>query len=133
MSPVSRNPNLNFDLARYFLSAYATMRTKSSADFSRPEFPRTGSFFPWAVTDNGDTFVWIVDGHPDEWTVAIHSKDQSEEEMYRLSATGLLVSLLLKTVTSQILPTSFPSSGNSRQMFKAAEKAAAAGLGRPWK
>jgi hypothetical protein len=109
LSPISANNNLNFSKSEYFLSSYAVMKKEFPSDYPRPLFPSRGSFFPWAVTDNGETFVWIVEGTPTEWKVAIHSANQSEEEVYSLGAVDFLTRLLRKNIESRILPSQFPS------------------------
>ena len=110
LNPASQNPNINFETALYFQSAYKVMQESFPEDYPRPSYPERGSFFPWAVTDNGDSFVWIVDGEdPNRWSVCIHSDDQGEEEIYELRSVDLLECLLAKEIRSEILPESFPS------------------------
>lgn len=109
LNPASTNCHLNFDKSSYFLSSYRVMKEEFPDDYPRPPYPERDSFFPWAVTDNGETFVWIVSGTPIEWKVGIHSVDQSIEEIYSMGTVEFLISLLRKEVKSRILPSQFPS------------------------
>uniref|UniRef100_A0A0R3R5W4 SMI1_KNR4 domain-containing protein n=2 Tax=cellular organisms TaxID=131567 RepID=A0A0R3R5W4_9BILA len=84
--------------------AYAVMRQEFLSDYPRPDYPAEGSFLPWAVTDNGETFVWLVDGEPDSWKVAIHSSDQGEEEVYNFGCVEFILKLLSRDISSKILP-----------------------------
>lgn len=109
LNPESKNDNLNFDKAEYFLSSYSVMKQDYPKNYPRPQFPAEGSFFPWAVTDNGETFVWIVEGAPNDWKIAIQGVDQETEEVYEMSTIEFLVALLSKKIKSKILPEEFPS------------------------
>jgi hypothetical protein len=120
LDPFSKNPNLNFEKSKYFREAYAVMRKEFITDYPRPDYPANGSFFPWAVTDNGETFVWLVDGDPDSWKVAVHSSDQGEEEIYNFGCVEFLLKLLERGVSSKILPSQFPPVDLSKHTFTAA-------------
>ncbi len=109
LNPETPNTNINFEKSEYFITAYETMKDDFPHDFPRLRFPEQKSFFPWAVTDNGETLVWIVDGNPDEWKVAIHSVDQGEEELYDMNAITFLSSLLERKIKTFLLPSKFPS------------------------
>lgn len=93
------------------------MRKEFSSKYPRPDYPVKGSFLPWAVTDNGETFVWLVDGEPDLWTVAIHSSDQGEEEVYNFGCVEFLLKLLSRDISSKILPGQFPSIDLDKHFF----------------
>jgi hypothetical protein len=68
-------------------------------DYSRPSFPLKGSFLTWAITDNGDTFFWVIDGQPDEWIVGIHSRDPAEEEISGQNTSNFLFNLFSHQLT----------------------------------
>lgn len=109
LNPFSENENINFETSEYLIESYKVMQEEFPRDYIRPLYPKTGSFFPWAITDNGDSFGWIIDGEPNEWKVVIFSQDQGEEEVYNMSATELLYKLLITNVRSSLLPAEFPS------------------------
>ncbi len=79
----------------------------------RPTYPKGNSFFPWAITDNGDSFFWVIDGLSDEWVVGIHSPDQTEEEIYNLNMSTFLFKLLNKDIKSEILSPGWPLNSHS--------------------
>lgn len=107
-NPASKNRSLNGEAIRYFLSSYAELKQEFPADYTRPAFPTWNSFLPWAVTDNGDTLVWILDGDPaDNWKVGIMGADQVEEEISELGFVEFIVQLLDKKIVSSILPQQF--------------------------
>lgn len=120
LDPFSKNPNLNFEKSKYFLEAYAAMKRDFPMDYPRPGYPAKGSFFPWAVTDNGETFVWLVEGEPDSWKVAIHSSDQEKEEVHSFGCVELIWKLLSREVFSKNLPSQFPSGNGSNYFFESA-------------
>lgn len=121
LDPFSQNPNLNFEKSKYFLGAYAVMRQEFLLDYPRPNYPAEGSFLPWAVTDNGETFVWLVEGQPDSWRVAIHSSDQGDEEVYSCGCVAFLLKLLSRDISSKILPSQFPPADLDKHFFTAAD------------
>jgi hypothetical protein len=121
LDPFAKNPNLNFEKSEYFIDAYTVMKQEFISDYPRPKYPARGSFFPWAVTDNGETLVWLIDGEPDSWAVAIHSSDQSEEEIYNYGCVEFLFKLFSNEVSSKILPSQFLPTDPSMRIFKSAE------------
>ncbi|MDB4020369.1 SMI1/KNR4 family protein [Planktomarina temperata] len=107
-NPTSKNRSLNSEAIRYFQSSYEELKQDFPADYTRPTFPLLSSFLPWAVTDNGDTLVWIVDDGPaDKWRVGVMGSDQVEEEISELDFVEFVVDLLDKKVVSRILPKQF--------------------------
>lgn len=108
LDPLSKNSNLNFEKSKYFIEAYALLQKDFLSDYPRPEYPAQGSFLPWGVTDNGETFVWLVDGKPESWKIAIHSSDQGEEEVYDFGCVEFLLKMLKGGLSSRILPAQFP-------------------------
>ncbi|QDD88202.1 SMI1/KNR4 family protein [Pseudomonas oryzihabitans] len=121
LSPFSKNSNLNFEKSRYFREAYLVMQQDFPLDYPRPNYPLPGSFLPWAVTDNGETFFWVVSGEADSWKVGIHSVDQGEEEIYNLGCVEFLLGLLRGDFLSKILPRQFPPVGIEKHIFTAVE------------
>ena len=121
LDPFSENSDLNYEKSKCFVGAYAVMRQEFLSDYPRPDYPAEGSFLPWAVTDNGETFVWLVDGEPDSWKVAIHSSDQGEEEIYNCGCVEFLLRLLGRDISSKVLPGQFPSADLDKHFFKAAD------------
>lgn len=107
-NPSSKNRSLNGEAIRYFLTSYENLKHDLPADYIRPAFPSVNSFLPFAVTDNGDTLVWILNGmHSDSWKVGIMSSNQSNEEIFELGFVAFLVQLLDKKIVSSILPHQF--------------------------
>ena len=121
LDPLSKNANLNFAKSKYFIGAYIFMQQEFSSDYPRPAYPAKGSFFPWAVTDNGETFVWLIGEEPESWRVAIHSSDQGEEEIYDFGCVEFIVKLLKGELLSRILPFQFPEAGLDVHVFTAIE------------
>ncbi|MGY4490745.1 hypothetical protein [Pseudomonas sp. TE3610] len=109
LDPLSKNDNLNFDQALYFVNAYESMKSEFGGEYFRSRFPEEKSFLPWAVTDNGETLVWIVCGDPDSWRVGVHSVDQGTEEIYPVGCVEFLVMLLSRKIITHLLPADFPS------------------------
>lgn len=118
LNPLSANENLNFDTAKYFIDAYETSKSQFPDDYLRPKYPEDGSFFPWAATENGDSFVWIVSGKPDEWTVAVFGRDQENEELRAMGCVEFVYRLLKKELSSKILPIDFPTEGHEVYVFE---------------
>lgn len=107
-NPNSVNRSLNSEAIRYFQSSYEELKQDFPSDYARPAFPSVGSFLPWAVTDNGDTLVWIIDNGPeDKWCVGIMGSDQVQEEISELDFVEFAVHLLDHKIDSAILPQQF--------------------------
>lgn len=107
-NPISENRSLNTEAIRYFQSSYAELKQDFPDDYSRPTFPALGSFLPWAITDNGDTLVWVLDGAPAEnWKVGVMASDQVDEEISDFNFVEFVVRLLDKKIVSSILPQQF--------------------------
>lgn len=107
-NPSSANHSLNGQAIRYFQSSYEILQQDFPNDYTRPVFPSEKSFLPWAVSDNGDTLVWIVDSGPsDSWCVGIMGSDQVEEEIFEFGFVEFIVQLLDRKIASSILPEQF--------------------------
>ena len=101
MNPFSENQNLNTGMSRYLRDSYDFMKQEFPKDYRRD----SGTFVPWALTDNGDSLIWIsCEKDPDEWHVVIQNKDQSEEEITNLTTSEFLIAVLDKSLDSKILP-----------------------------
>lgn len=109
LNPLS-STNYNFEMSKYLLSSYEVMKEDFPEFYSRPQLPKKGSFFPWAITENGESLILIIDGDSSEWNVAIHGVDQGEEELYEMGVTEFLFNLVNKKINSNLLPEDFPSS-----------------------
>ena len=104
INPFSSNNNLNIDKLEYIIESYMYMKREFPDQYTR----NGSNILPWAVTDNGDSFVWIRNGDdPDRWVVMIHSHDQGEEEETGFTAMEFLVALLEQRIKSNILPEDF--------------------------
>ena len=106
LNPHSSNVNLNFEKSLYFVEAYEQMRGLFPNDYERAQ----GSFFPWGVTDNGDSIFWSTENGQDIWQVGVHSSDQGEEELFDLDTEGFLMALIKRSLVSDILPSDFLAS-----------------------
>ena len=118
IDPFSCSRHLNLDKSEYFRESYAVMQADFPSDYPRPAYPAQGSLWPWAFTENGDTLVWIVDGEPDAWLVALHSVDQGEEVVFPCGCIEVLCKLLGREIRSSILPDDFPNSGGAPYRFE---------------
>jgi|GEM_PF-2244455 len=64
---------------------------------------------PWAVTDNGDLFLWRQQGPPDEWTVVVRDQRADVEVDFALGTVPFLLALLRGELrTSGAFPDDFP-------------------------
>lgn len=104
LNPLSENDNISFCVSEYLIKSYFEMKKEFPCDYPRPEFPEGGSFLPFAITDNGESIVWIVNGNPDSWVVAVHGSAQDEEEVYDLSFIDFMVNFLSGKIASSIIP-----------------------------
>jgi hypothetical protein len=44
-----------------------------------PLYPESGGLYPFGIDGNGNTFLWLTEGGPDEWAIAcFNSEDYSE-------------------------------------------------------
>ncbi|GAB7532015.1 hypothetical protein PS3A_44300 [Pseudomonas sp. 3A(2025)] len=118
LSPFANNRNLSFEKSKYFQESYLEVKKELPADYPRPKYPSQGSFIPWAVTDNGETLVWIVEGKPESWGVAVHSSDQGCEEVYNIGCVEFILKILRREISSSILPVQFPPEGQALHVFK---------------
>lgn len=110
INPISKNNNLNFKIIEYIYSSYESMKSDFPDLYPRPSYPNQESYFPWAITDNGDTLIWIVDNNIDSnmWCVGILDSDPETEEIYNIGATELLLKLFNLEIKSNIFPDDFP-------------------------
>lgn len=109
LSPNSYNRNLNFETSLYLIETYQTLKKDFPLDYLRPCYPDEGSFFPWAITDNGDSLSWMVSQDDSISTILIHSPDQATEELFHLTPAEFLVRLLKREISSSLLPEQFPT------------------------
>lgn len=108
LNPQSNNDNLNFSKSLYFHSSYQQMKELFPDDYCRPEFPKKDSFLAWAVSDNGDSVFWVINGdNPNDWKVGIHNHDQGEEEVFDTNTSGFLTLLAEKKLSSNVFPEDF--------------------------
>ncbi len=62
-----------------------------------PVFPESGGLYPFAIDGNGNTFLWLTQGPPEEWSiVCLNSKDH--HEVVKLS----LVEFLIRMATNRL-------------------------------
>ena len=110
LNPTGNNKNLNFEMSKYMISAYQSLKDEFPDYYPRNIFPDIDSFFPWALTDNGETLVWIIESDDcEKWSIGIHSADQGQEEVYNMNTVEFLYCLFSKKIKSKILPEQFPS------------------------
>lgn len=108
-NPFSENKSINFEASTYFGKAYQELKAISPSAHRRPIYPLPGSFFTWAVTDNGDSLFWSIGTNGEIDGVGIHSSDPSDEELFEIGAIELVYRLVAKVERSALLPEAFPS------------------------
>jgi len=100
LNPFSRNENLNLlrQASRTgasgvdLLSAERYIRDRHP--YPHAIWPEPEGIFPWAVTDNGGRFFWLVDGSPEAWsTIYYPSRDPDFKEL-NLSSAAIVAGLL---------------------------------------
>ena len=64
---------------------------------------------PWAVTANGDTCYWLMEGGPDGWPTVVNEGRGPEWDAFDGTATEFLVETLSGRVRIAVFPDDFPS------------------------
>lgn len=67
LSPATLNPNLRLDTRASKIIASLASTREVEPEFPFSFFPSAGGLYPWAVTDNGDTFCWEIRGDANGW------------------------------------------------------------------
>ncbi|MEV0975052.1 SMI1/KNR4 family protein [Microtetraspora glauca] len=79
-----------------------------------PVYPNPGGLYPWGVTDNGDTCLWLTDQDPEKWTVVI--TDGADWWQFKGSFSDFLVGLLKGLAVCPIFPRRFPGSAHIEEI-----------------
>jgi SUKH superfamily protein len=109
-NPFSKNQHVNLlDAIRTKLDALRELQGEFESERRYPLFPEAGGLLPFGGTDNGDVFFWKTSGEPDQWPVVINESRAPEYEEFAIDMTGFLAGILMRTITSAILPRAFPS------------------------
>lgn len=106
-NPFSENQFLNFEASKAFHKTYSDLKLEFPELLSYPEHPANGSLFPFATTDNGDMFCWIVDNESSEPSCTILSSDPAYESSTKMSFASFMVGILRGELGSSILPEDF--------------------------
>jgi len=64
-------------------------------------YPESLGIFPWAVTDNGDTLCWLMEGY--HWPTIVFPPRDPTFEVYRLSPASIVAEFLNGTLPSRCL------------------------------
>lgn len=106
LNPFSPNPHLNLlqqaprdDVSgNNLLSAERYIRNRHP-EYPHKIWPEESGIFPWALTDNGGRFFWVIEGPPEEWaSIYYPSRDPDHQEL------GLSTSEIVAGVLSGDLP-----------------------------
>ncbi len=98
--------NENLDLERRglaILGGILEIRRKEPDSVPFAVFPEQCGLFPWGVTDNGDTLLWLTQGPPDYWLTVIVAARDPEYERHQCTATALLSGFLTGDLESAML------------------------------
>lgn len=91
-----------------FVYSYATMKSGHPDRFPMPIIPEKGGFLPFAITDNGDYFGWIISDKPtDEWPVAALLDEEGVAVDLEMSFPAFMISMAEGTIRKDIFPDSF--------------------------
>lgn len=90
LNPFCQNTYINIDVMLHYEEAYRLLKKEFPADFPRPHFPQSGSSLAWAITNDGDYFIWDIYGHPDEWKVGIFDRGMQKEVLFELETLEFL-------------------------------------------
>jgi hypothetical protein len=102
-SPFSEEANLRDFVART-LDAERISRLSFPSHYPLPLYPEAGGLFPWAVTDNGDTFYFITAAEPDDWPTVIKGPRAPEFEVSFLPPSLIVHHFAAGKLRSSILP-----------------------------
>ena len=69
-----------------------------------PIYPEKHGLFPWAITDNGDTFFWVTQHSPDKWATVIKAARAPEFEVKFIPCDILVLQICKGTIKSMVLP-----------------------------
>ncbi len=103
VNPFRKDENYK-DWIQKELSNYNYLKDRHPDLFSFPLYPTIGGLYPWAITSNGDTLYWEINGFPDEWPTIIYSSEGWEFERWHLSITEIISLWLSGRLNSTIMP-----------------------------
>ena len=107
-NPFSENRHLNL-VWRVELHAGALRQIREEfgeEEVPYPPYPESGGLMSWAVSDNGDTLYWLMQGDPDHWRVVVNESRGPDFERFGESTTSFLAKLISGELNSEILPSS---------------------------
>ncbi len=107
LNPFSENEFINFNRINDILDAYESVDPMYLEISKRPRYPEEDSFLPWAITDNGDSVIWVVNGPRENWTVGIQSADLLVEETFEMNMVQFLESLITFNLDTKVFPGEF--------------------------
>jgi hypothetical protein len=102
LNPFSSNSHLNLieqaprddRSGRNTLSAERYIRDEAPAEYPHSIWPDPAGIFPWAITDNGGRFFWIVEGPPEFWTTVYYASRDPDFEELRLSSSEIIYGII---------------------------------------
>lgn len=81
------------DFADLELATLSENKELSPKAIPYPLYPNAGGLYPFGIDGNGNTFVWVTAGDPDEWAIACFNPSQDYCEVVHLSLITFLVQL----------------------------------------
>jgi len=72
-------------------------KENSPAEFPFPVFPESGGLYPFGIDDNGNTFLWLTEGEPQEWPIVCLNP-----ENYHETVNLSLIEFLVQMATNQL-------------------------------
>jgi hypothetical protein len=102
--PFSDPDNFLFRLENSILQHEREIRFEFSDQFPFLVYPDPGGLFPWASTDNGDTFNWLTVGEPDRWQTVVWESRGPQHAVYPFGAAEFLQRWLSGTLECLVFP-----------------------------
>jgi hypothetical protein len=104
LNPATANEHLQLERGGLgMLGALHEVRRKYPDEVPFPLFPEERGLFPWGVTDNGDTLLWLTQGPSDWWPTVVLAARDPEREQHPLTMTALLAAFLVGELPSPLL------------------------------
>jgi hypothetical protein len=66
-------------------------------------------FYPWAITDNGDTLYWLKNRGADRWAIVINESRGPRWARFEMATCEFLAALFRRDIRVEVFPDDFPS------------------------
>jgi hypothetical protein len=103
LNPFSSDKYLNLDYMKWLITDYEHCKLKWPGDHPFDAGVGENGLFPWGKSDNGDTFYWLTNGSPDEWTIVVYDDDSVGFEQYDAPLLTFLCEWISGRYESEIL------------------------------